>query len=148
MLLTILGMSLAAAVGEQPAIVVRGPTVVAFFPPVSEKEIQADSDANEALADFQLYASQVREPFRKAGIDFHVVYALSFRIRVGTRITTFRTGQVRVGYYFVAPGKQHRVESGVETDVDLLRIAGEYFGTAAHHTPGNNRYRTFPAYSA
>jgi hypothetical protein len=132
-------MSLAAAAREQPAIVVRGPTVVAFFPPVKEEEIKANPDTNEALADFQLYPFQVREPFRKAGFAFHEVYAVSFRIHIGTRITTFRAGQVKVGYYFIAPGKEARVEYGVMTDGDLLRIAGDYLGGTAHQTPGTSR---------
>jgi hypothetical protein len=78
----------------------------------------------------QVYAARVREPLRRAGIDFHEVYAGSFRVRIGNKVVTFRPGEVKVGYYFVAPGKKPRVQYGVDTDDDILRIAGEYFGIA------------------
>jgi len=117
-----------ASQAEQPTIVVRGSTSVAFFPLTSQKELEADPDTNETLADFQFYAAQVREPFHKAGIDFQVVYAAAFQIRFGAKLTTFRPGPVKVGYYFIAPGKRPRVEYGVETDIGLRRIASDYFG--------------------
>ena len=109
----------------------RGPTVVAFFEPVPQAKLEKEPDTNEALADFQLYAKNVREPFRKAGIEFHELYAHSFRLRDGNKLTTFRTGKVGVGYYLVAPGKDPRVEYGVMTDADLLQLANEYFGISA-----------------
>jgi hypothetical protein len=124
-------LSLATAGGEQPSFVVHGPTIVAFFPLVKPTELANDADTNEALADFQEYANRVREPLRNAGIDFHEIYALTFRIHMGAKSTTFRPGNVTTGYYFVAPGKKPRVQYGVATDVDLLQIAHDYFGLAA-----------------
>ena len=58
-----------AAAEKQPVVVVAGPMIIAFFP-VTRGELQKDADTNEALADFQLYAKQVREPLKKAGIEF------------------------------------------------------------------------------
>ena len=49
------------AAEKQPVVVVRGPTVVAFFEPVPQAQLDKDPDTNEALADFQLYAKNVRE---------------------------------------------------------------------------------------
>ncbi len=117
------------AAEKQPVVVVRGPTVVAFFEPVPQAQLDKDPDTNEALADFQLYAKKVREPFRKAGIEFHELYGRFFQLRDGKRVTTFRPGKVGVGYYLVAPGKKPRIEYGVMTDADLLQLANEYFGT-------------------
>jgi hypothetical protein len=126
--LTVLTTSLGVAAVAPSTFVVRRPMIVAFFPPVTEAELKTDPDSNEALADFQLYARRIREPLRKAGIDFHEVYARSFRIRIGAAVRTFRSGDVDVGYYFVAPGKKPRIEYGVMTDADVLEIAGAYFG--------------------
>ena len=117
-----------SAAEKQPVIVVRGPTVVAFFEPVPNAQLGKNPDASEALADFQFYARNVREPFRKAGIEFHEVYAHSFRLREGKRLTTFRPGKADVGYYLIAPGKKPRIEYGVMTDADLMQLAQEYFG--------------------
>lgn len=116
-----------AAAKELP-IVVHRPTIVAFFPPVTQSELR-DQETNEALSDFQFYAERVRDPLRKAGIEFQVVYGHSFSVRLGKTITTFRPGKADVGYYFIGPGRKPRVEYGVVTDVDLLKLAEQYFET-------------------
>jgi hypothetical protein len=126
---SLLAPSLRAA-PKQTVVVIQRPTVVAFFPPVKQADLN-DPDTNEALADFQLYAAKVRKPLHDAGIDFKEIYALSFRVQRGTRTTTFRSGKDSVGYYLVAPSKEPRIEYGVMTDTDLLQIAAEYFGLAA-----------------
>jgi hypothetical protein len=118
----------AAAVEKQPLIIVRGPTVVAFFEPITEVQLEKDPDANEALADFQFYAKRVREPLRQAGIEFRELYAHSFRLRVGKTLATFRPVKADIGYYIVVPGKKPRIEYGVMTDNDLVGLAKEYFG--------------------
>jgi hypothetical protein len=73
--------------------------------------------------------TNVRGPLRKAGIEFHELYAHSFRLRIGSKLTTFKLVKIDVGYYLVARGKKPRIEYGVMTDSDLLRVANEYFGT-------------------
>jgi hypothetical protein len=123
-------VSLVAAADEQPVVAIAGPTIVAFFP-VTKAELQKDADTNEALADFQFYAKQVREPLKKAGIEFSEVYARSFRVRIGQETTVFRPVKGGVGYYLIAPGKKPRIEHGVMTNGDLLQVANEYFGTSA-----------------
>src|SRR5438045_1879468 len=85
-------------------IIIRGPTIIAFFAPVSERQLEKDSDTNEALADFQLYASQLRQRLRSTPIEFHEVYTHLIRIRRGNSFVKFHPS-VEVGYYFVAPGK-------------------------------------------
>ncbi|SPE38843.1 exported hypothetical protein [Candidatus Sulfopaludibacter sp. SbA3] len=127
--LLLLGLSATAADEEAP-IEVRGPTVVAFFPPTTDKQLESDPGTNEALADFQLYASQVAGPFAKSGIDFHVVVARSFQLRVGKKLIRFRPRRVSIGYYFIAPGKKPRIQEGVDTSIDLAGIARDYFGIA------------------
>lgn len=116
-----------AAAEKQPVVVVGGRTIVAFFPPIPNAELQKDADTNEALADFQLYAQLVREPLRKSGVEFHELYTRSFRVRVGKAVTTFRATKDDVGYYLIVPGKRPRIEYGVMTDANLLQVANEYF---------------------
>jgi hypothetical protein len=126
--IVLLGVFAAAAADPQPTITVHGPTIVAFFEPITESELIADPDTNEALSDFQFYAGGARKAFLKTGIDFHEIYVRSFRIRIGSKTTTFRVGKVGVGYYFVAPGKRPRVEYGVLQASNILEIAEQYFG--------------------
>jgi len=93
---------------ETPSIiVVKGPTVVAFFPPVTKAELKKGSDANESLANFQTYAARVREPFKKAGIELHEVFTHSFQIRVGNTVTTFHPRKNRLDTTLWYPERNH-----------------------------------------
>jgi hypothetical protein len=103
---------------------ITGPTVIAFSSPATED----DQDANEALDDFQWYAGQVREPFAKAGIEFHEIQVRSFRVSIRGRVSVIRPKDAEIGYYFIAPGKKPLFHYGVETDSGLFEIAHDYFG--------------------
>jgi hypothetical protein len=119
------------AAPKEKLVVVNGPTVIAFFPPVTDAELSKDPDTNESLADFQLYTTRVQEKLNNAGIEFEEINASSFAVRCGAKTTTFHPKKTTVGYYFIAPGKSPRVEYGVMTDVDILRVAAEYFQLAS-----------------
>lgn len=119
------------AAPKEKLVVVKGPTVVAFFPPVTDAALSKDPDTNESLADFQLYATRVREKLNNVGIEFEEISGSSFAVRCEAKTTTFRPKKTTVGYYFIAPGKLPRVEYGVMTDVDILRVAAEYFQRAS-----------------
>jgi len=110
--------------------VVQRPTIIAFFPQVTDAGLEKDPDTNEALGDFQLYAIRAGPRLKKAGIDFEVVDAATFKTRAGKVVRTFSTGKVGIGYYFIVPGKQPRIEYRVMTDEDILKIAHEYFKIA------------------
>ena len=126
-----LQVSLVAAAEKQPVVVVAGPIVVAFFL-VTKTELQQDADTNEALADFQFYAKEVREPTREEkGSSVQEVYAQSFKVRIGQEATVFRPTKGNVGYYLIVPGKNPRIEYGTMTSTDLLQVANEYFGTSS-----------------
>ena len=124
--LSLLCSTLAAE--RERTFLIRRATVIAFFPPVSEQEL-SDAGRNESLAHFQYSASEVRKPLHDAGITFIENYAESFRIRIGKAVTTFRPEKIKVGYYLIAPGKEPRVEYGVMTEDNLLKIARQYFGS-------------------
>ena len=124
--LSLLCSTLAAE--RERTFLIRRATVIAFFPPVSEQEL-SDAGHNESLAHFQYSANEVRKPLHDAGITFIENYAESFRIRIGKAVTTFRPEKIKVGYYLIAPGKEPRVEYGVMTEDNLLKIAREYFGS-------------------
>jgi len=113
---------------RSPAFEVHRPTILAFFPPVTDAELAKDPDTAAALDDFQFYARKVRDNLEKRGIEFHEVYAQSFTVRNGKAVTSFKPTKVDVGYYLVAPKREPRVEYGVMTDADLLQVVDEYFG--------------------
>jgi hypothetical protein len=127
LLLPLWSPPLQASHNDKSVIDVDRPSIVAFFVPPKHKN-QDDVHANDSLSDFQLYLKQAKDPLAKAGIDIYEVYARSFRISTGGKVTTFQTKKAGVGYYLVAPGNKPRVEYGVMTDADLIKVAGEYFG--------------------
>jgi hypothetical protein len=132
-LLTLFALSAATGNSQNagktvPTFVIQRPTIVAFFAPA--KQSDNDADTNEVLGDFQLYATRAHPHLEKAGIDFIVATTVSFRVRTGMKLRSFRTGKIGVGYYFIAPDKEPHVEYGVMTDTDLLDRARQYFGMA------------------
>lgn len=110
---------------------VEGPTIVAFFRHVTDAEMDKNPDINEALGDFQLYATQAAPKLRALGVDFKVASATRFKLRIGKQVRDFRAGKADVGYYFIAPGKGPHVQYGVMTDVDLVDAARAYFNIDA-----------------
>jgi len=104
------------------------PTVIAFFPSEAKTEGK-ETDANDSLSDFQLYAASARQHL-SGNIAFQVVYTRSFQVALDGRLITFRPPRAEPGYYFAMPGKKPRVEYGVMSDEDIERIAQEYFGNA------------------
>jgi hypothetical protein len=114
--------------GVLETYVVERPTILAFFPPVTEADLAKDEGTNEALGDFQFYAMQAGPKLKKAGIDFEVVSAVKFKIKSGKVFRTFSSGKIGIGYYFVMPGKKPLVRYGVMTDDEILEVGGKYFG--------------------
>jgi hypothetical protein len=112
---------------ETPKFDITQPTILAFFRPSSHMEVPG-TGANDALSDFQTYLKRAGVPLGKAGIDVHEIYARSFQVGDSGKTTTFQTRKIGIGYYFVSPGKKPRVEYGLMSDADLIRVAGEYFG--------------------
>ena len=117
----------AQAADGPPTFTITGPTIVAFFQPLTDADLEKDAGLNETLADFQLYAGESRTALQKAGVRLETIYARAFKIIVGGK-TTIVTPKIPVGYYFVAPAKKPRVEYGVRTTGDLLNISMQYFG--------------------
>ena len=120
--------------GEKP-IRITGPTVIAFFPAVTQDAVDKDSDLNDALDDFQWYVREAREPFAKAGVRLHEVYAQRIVVRIGRTTKTLIPGEPKVGYYFIAPGREPLVSYGVDRDEGLFDTAREYFGIAITGDP-------------
>jgi hypothetical protein len=115
---------------QMPTVTIQGPTVIAFFQSSTGTDPNNDGGENEALSDFNYYAARVQPRLKKAGIEVRVINGSSFRVRIGGRLRTFRSGPIEVGYYLIAPGKEPHIEYGVMTDDDLIEVAAKYFGVA------------------
>jgi hypothetical protein len=110
---------------DTTAVVVRGPTVVACWTPMSDAKMARDGDAAEAYGDFALNWRSSQASLRRAGIaaerrDARVVWLAD-------------DGRLRavpcpgVGYVLAEPARQPKLIRGVMTDVDLATAAAAYF---------------------
>jgi hypothetical protein len=111
-----------------PLLEVKGPTVIAFFPPVTRDQINKDADLNETLSDFQHHFQSAKPTLENAWIKVHEIYAKSFNVKLQAATTTFKPKNASAGYYLVMPGKKPKIHYGVVTDLDLPYIAADYFG--------------------
>ena len=118
----------AYAAEKTPVINVSGPTLIAFFAPVTQEEVDKSDETSEALSDFQWHLREVKQKLQKAGISVHEIYARKFEVVTGNKKKVFKPGKIDVGYYFVKPGKAPKVEYGVMSNVDIVDASGEYFG--------------------
>ena len=117
-----------SATSTIPTFEIKKPTIVAFFPPFKDADLDADPDLNEVLSDFQFYAGAAKGPLQRSGVVFQDATARSFRILIGSKARLIQTGKSGVGYYFIAPGQKAHIQYGVMTDADILETAGKYFG--------------------
>jgi len=112
-----------------PVFAIERPTVIAFYPDTA-KATGKYGDGDDSYSEFKLYSASARQPLEMGGVDMQEVYTREFRVVLDGRTTTFRPKRKENGYYFVAPGKKPRIEYGVMSDQDIVRIAHEYFGNA------------------
>jgi hypothetical protein len=125
--LVIFALAVTSLNAKEPTFVVRGPTIIAFYPPVSKKAMK---DGDEALADFEFYTGAAQKTLAALGVQVKLAFARSFRVTLDGTTTTFRlrasSHDKFCGYYLIAPGKMPRVEYGVDTTIN--QTAAEYFG--------------------
>jgi hypothetical protein len=124
--------------GKPPLVfVIHGPTIIAFSHPITQAELNNGEGDAEALGDFNFYLSKVEKRLREAGIEIQAADERSFHVRDGKKVRPFRAGKTGIGYYFIAPGREPHVESGVMTDEDLADAARKYFGIPIRRGPEN-----------
>lgn len=102
-------------------VVVRGPTVIAYFATTQE-----DASTDEVLDDFQHYLLLQREQLTRLGVGVVESYADGVLVR-RDGVSEWRVPRPSVGYLLTAPGKAPRTVDGVMTDADLMEEARAYF---------------------
>ena len=94
-------------------------------------EVSDDSDeAGEAEADFWFYYLKVRKWLPDKGISFslHGEFPIKAMTCFGTREIVERSElKIVLGYVFVKPNSERRVEGGVMSDVDIEHVINEFF---------------------
>lgn len=111
-------------------IVLRGPTVIAFFA-VTQAEVDDDSSSNIAtvLDDFTWYLPKVEPVLRTHSVSLVESYRDTIHIVAprGPLLRIVPRDSVRVGYIFWRAGREPLITLGVRTDMDLICLARKYF---------------------
>src|SRR6266480_1953403 len=84
----------AYAVEKIPAITVSGPTLIAFFAPATQEEVDKNDETSEVLSDCQWHLREVKQKLQKAGISVHEIYATKFEIVTGNKKKVFKPGEI------------------------------------------------------
>jgi hypothetical protein len=118
--------SVAPAAEQETRFVITGPTLISFFLGYADEEILADG-GNEALNDFVYYLPAAEDTLKAAGVHVHSVFkAKNFQVKMGSRWLTVKPRE-DVGYYFITPGREPRLELGVADTETIIDFARDYF---------------------
>ncbi len=103
---------------EEGPIVIERATVIGFFPPVTDSDLEKDGDLNEALADFREHFVNARSYFEKKNVRVVELYAKQFTCKLDGKNIEFHPKR-DIGYLIAAPGRKPKALYGVMTDIDL-----------------------------
>lgn len=113
---------------DSTRIEVRGPTLIAFWPPNAQAALDSGGDAATALDDFGYYLASADSALRALGFRVASVGGPTLHLITGARTATFLVPRDSAdpGYYIVAPGQPPAISYGVQTDADLVDAARRY----------------------
>lgn len=110
------------AVPDSMAVRIHGPTLISFYPTVTQAQIDSSEDLATVLDDFSYHLSTAQDSLRAMG--FTIVDHPPGTIRIvdasGSRDIVLAPDSAEVGFVFVAPGRRDRVMYGVMTGGDLI----------------------------
>lgn len=110
------------AIPDSTAVHVHGPTLISFYPTVTQAQIDSSEDLATVLDDFSYHRSTAQDSLRAMG--FTMVDHPPGTIRVidasGSRSIVLAPDSADVGFVLVAPGRRDRVMYGVMTGGELI----------------------------
>ena len=115
-------------VPDSMAVRVHGPTLISFYPTVTQAQIDSSEDLATVLDDFSYHLSTAQDSLRAMGFTIidHPPGTIRIIDATGSRDIALVPDSADVGFVFVAPGRRDRVMYGVTTGSDLID-AGHVF---------------------
>lgn len=116
------------AAAKEKIIEVVGPTLIAFFPRLTERMIAENPSRFVLLDDFYHHLNAIGPILVNAGVRVYARPAGVIRILDSGRVRTLTpppTGS-DLGYYMVAPGLEEKLLLGAYTDVDLMDAVDQH----------------------
>lgn len=115
---------------------VTGPTLIAYFAPVEQRDLDSSQDLNEVLGDFGADMYDQGPRFERAGVRTYWCFSRDVYTRDGARVRRFsRAPADIVGYYLIRPGREPAVFRGVGLSGYRLDSAAAYFGLPELRSP-------------
>ena len=118
-------------VPDSMAVHVDGPTLISFYPTVTQAQIDSSEELATVLDDFSYHRSTAQDSLRALG--FTMVDHPSGTIRIvdasGPRDIALAPDSADVGFVFVAPDRRDRVMYGVMTGGELIDAAHRFLST-------------------
>lgn len=114
-----------ARIADSTAIRVRGPTLVPFFPVVTQAQVDSSDELSTVLDDFTYHLASARDSLTRLG--FVIIDRPRGLVRIrddnGSRDITPAADSAYVGYIFIAPGRRDHLAYGVMTNSELIDAA-------------------------
>ena len=117
-----------ATAGDSSWVVVTGPTLIGFYPVVSNEQLEADEGLATALDDFSYHIGTAMDSLLAAGFTVQYRGGDTLWMRAGKVRSRFvRTpDSATVGYVFADTLGRRAAVYGVRTYVDLVAYAHEF----------------------
>ena len=110
------------AAPDSMVVRVHGPTLISFYPTVTQAQIDSSEDLATVLDDFSYHLSTAQDSLRAMG--FAIIDHPPGTIRIvdesSSRDIALAPDSADVGFVFVAPGRRDRVMYGVMTGGELI----------------------------
>lgn len=110
---------------DSAAVHVHGPTLIAFFPTVTQAQVDSSDDLATVLDDFTFHLGSANDSLTKLGFVVIDRPHGTFLIvdGAGSRQITPALDSADVGYVFIAPGRRDHLAYGVMASLDLVEAA-------------------------
>lgn len=123
------------AAAKTAHVVIDGPTIIGFFPTVTDKEIETDDGINSALEHWEWALENAERCFGPKGVHVQKVFADKLLLesdRETIEVTPAFRAMPGIGYYLASPGKPVQLVSADAGPSSLLyflpKAAAVYFG--------------------
>lgn len=122
-----------AVVPDSDWIAVVGPTLIGFYPIVSNDQLERDEDLATVLDDFAYHIGTAMDSLIANRFMVHYRGGDTIWLRTGSRQWRFvrDADSADVGYLFTEPGQQQLVLYGVRSYLDLIEDAHAFRQTLA-----------------
>ena len=128
---TVLVVDFGADTGD---VLVRGPTLIAFEPRVTQAQVDSSEELATVIGDFEHYLQEASDSLHTLGVA--LVQRPTGPIRLvesGARDSVVRrfvpdADSANVGYVLVAPGRPERAYYGVDTDAGIVATVRAFLG--------------------